>query len=69
MLKLVSAISEFRSPKTLSSIYVAAGDEEIVDLMLSAGMRGSGAGAISIVPTFVPTQETDGHICAQPATC
>jgi hypothetical protein len=25
--------------------------------------------AISIVPTFVPTQQTDGHIGVQPATC
>ena len=25
--------------------------------------------SVSIVPAFVPTQQTDGHICARPATC
>jgi len=31
-------------------------------------MRIWGQGTISIVPTFVPTLQTDGHSCAQPAT-
>src|SRR5882762_10528359 len=35
-----------------------------VRLMANQGQRD-----ISIVPTFVPTQQTDGHRCAQPATC
>jgi hypothetical protein len=47
--------------------------EQIIQ-MISKGERsdptrtGGSGHAISIVPTFVPTQQTDGHTCAQPAT-
>ena len=40
-----------------------------VRLLERVPVRQTRVSATSIVPTFVPTQQTDGHRCAQPATC